>query len=72
MAKIKFVEGAETELTCPDCLRAPRLIVRTNRETQCQFLGCSNFPDCRYTCEIPQSMVMRALGQPTLFEMGAE
>ena len=69
MAEIKFVEGAETELTCPDCIGAPRLIVRTNRDTGHQFLACRNFPQCRFTCDIPESMVMRALGQPTLFPL---
>jgi ssDNA-binding Zn-finger/Zn-ribbon topoisomerase 1 len=69
MAEIKFVEGAETELTCPNCLGAPRLIVRTNRRTGHQFLGCQRWPECDFCAEIPESMVMQALGQPTLFDV---
>jgi ssDNA-binding Zn-finger/Zn-ribbon topoisomerase 1 len=33
--------------TCPLCKST--LVVRTNRNTQEEFYGCSSFPKCRYT-----------------------
>lgn len=32
---------------CPSCGR--KLVVRTNRQDQGRFLGCSGYPGCRYT-----------------------
>ncbi len=49
---------------CPDCGR--ELVVRTNRRTGGDFLGCSGWPRCSYTEPIPQGLVMRRLGAPTL------
>jgi ssDNA-binding Zn-finger/Zn-ribbon topoisomerase 1 len=53
--------------SCPSCGPAVSLIVRTNHETGSQFLGCPNYPDCRHTEPIPESVRMTLHGQPTLF-----
>lgn len=65
----KFIENYESDLLCPQCDTPPRkLVVKTNRHTGHQFLGCPNFPDCTYTRGIPEEWVMRANGQPGLFD----
>ena len=56
--------GTKTTIQCPECAErwhetrpSGILIVRTTRETQEQFLGCSNFFDgCYYTQEISESL----------------
>ena len=37
--------------TCPSC-KEGSLIVRTNRSSGQEFLGCSNYPNCKYTEKI--------------------
>jgi len=59
--------GTETEKTCPLC--GAKLIVRTNRTTQHQFLGCPRWPDCQHTESIPEQIRMRLSGQPELFDV---
>lgn len=39
----------EAKDKCPISGCGGRLVVRTNRGTEEQFLGCSNYPKCRYT-----------------------
>lgn len=53
--------------SCPKC-GADRLVVRTNSETGERFVGCSRYPDCTYTRDVPQSLVMREQGQPELWD----
>jgi ssDNA-binding Zn-finger/Zn-ribbon topoisomerase 1 len=71
MKKPKLVNLAEVDIYCPDCKDlgrgAVKLIVRTARASGSQFLGCPNWPDCFYTRQIPESMIMRANGQQELF-----
>lgn len=67
MTKPKFVDNSESEILCPECNPPRKLIVKTNRHTGNQFLGCPNWPDCGYTQQIPEAWVMKAQGQPTLF-----
>ena len=51
----------EISKTCPDC--APdRLVVRVNGETGVDFLGCVNWPECRYTEPLPLDMQLRRAG----------
>ena len=54
--------------TCPNCGIAHLLVIRTNRTTQEQFLGCPNWPECRYTEPLPEDVRLRAAGQIGLFE----
>lgn len=63
----KFEENTEAEITCPNCTPPVKLIVKTNRNTDHQFLGCPNWPDCNHTQGIPESWIMRVNGQPQLF-----
>ncbi len=42
---------------CPECGRAMR--VRTNRRDRSQFLGCTGYPNCRYSEEYePQAQAL--------------
>ena len=68
----KLVEGSSVRITCPECEqllppRLVRLIVRTNRQNDSQFLGCPNYPACRHTQKLPQEIVLRLAGQKELF-----
>lgn len=65
---MKFEENAESDILCPQCKPPRKLIVKTNRHTDHQFLGCPNYPECNYTRGIPEEWVMRAQGQPGLFD----
>ncbi len=65
----KFVENTESDIVCPQCNPPRKLIVKTNRHTDHQFLGCPNYPECNYTRGIPEEWVMRANGQPSLFDV---
>lgn len=35
---------------CPEC--GSKLIVRKNKKTRNEFLGCSSFPHCKFTCNM--------------------
>jgi ssDNA-binding Zn-finger/Zn-ribbon topoisomerase 1 len=65
----KFVENTESDILCPQCNPPRKLIVKTNRNNGNQFLGCPNYPDCKYTRGIPEEWIMRANGQPSLFDV---
>jgi DNA topoisomerase-1 len=45
--KMEAVKGAETEEKCPQCGRA--MVVRYSKKTGSKFLGCSGYPECKYT-----------------------
>ncbi len=67
MSELLVPNNMATELTCPLC--GGRLLVKTNRETQHQFLGCERFSltGCTYTePRIPEGIRMRLMGAPTL------
>lgn len=66
---MKFEENKKSDIFCPICSPAPRLIVKTNRFTGKQFLGCPNFPECTYKQNIPEEWIMRQLGQKSLFDV---
>lgn len=52
------------QLTCPDC--GADLVVRTNRTTGSDFLGCNRFPECGYTSPLTAYLEMRRAGAPVL------
>lgn len=54
----------EIKKTCPEC--GNRMVVRANHETGHEFLGCSQYPECKYTEPMPEYMRMIRLGAPTL------
>lgn len=47
--------------TCP---AGHRLVVRKNRETGGDFLGCSQWPECQHTEPLPESLRLRLAGAP--------
>lgn len=51
---------------CPDC--GGGLIIRENRENGSQFIGCMSWPTCTHTEPIPETLRMRLMGAPTLFD----
>lgn len=62
--KPKFENNLQTSIPCGDCDK--KLIVKTNRATGSQFLGCPDWPECLYTRPIPESWIMRVNGQEEL------
>ena len=49
---------------CPEC--GESMLVRENAETNEEVIGCSQYPKCRYTEELPIYLKLRAMGSPTL------
>lgn len=62
----KLPNGTEVSIYCPDCQTPRKLVVRTNRMNDTQFLGCPNWPVCRHTKPIPEDFIMQALGATSL------
>lgn len=60
----KLEDGTELGIDCPECGRPMK--VRTNGDNGSRFAGCSGYPACRHTADIPTFHKMRALGAPTL------
>ena len=53
---------ANLHIACPDCGKP--MVVRVNRETGAEFLGCSQWPKCTATQPLPAYVHMaRAGGQ---------
>lgn len=50
---------------CPKCGQG-KLVVRTRRRDEEQFLGCSRWPDCDHTENIPQTVIMELEGHQKL------
>jgi ssDNA-binding Zn-finger/Zn-ribbon topoisomerase 1 len=48
------------------CPNGHRFIVRANREDDSLFLGCSKYPECRETSEIPTHIFMELEGAKPL------
>lgn len=45
---------------CPKC--GWDMLVRVNRETGTEFLGCGRWPECQYTEPMPESYKLRRMG----------
>ena len=58
--------GTATSKPCPKCGPATPLVVRTNGKTGEYFLGCDNWPECKHTEELPESMRLTLLGAKKL------
>lgn len=54
--------NSQVRKACPTCGPAVLLIVKTNSINGSQFLGCPNFPKCRYSEEIPESIRLELSG----------
>ena len=72
MTDLLFPNGMESMLYCPTCVPRKKLVVRTNKQNQTQFLGCPGYPMCDHTQKIPDEWILRALGQPELFDLDKE
>ncbi len=48
------------------CPNGHPFVVRRNRDTGEYFLGCSQYPECRETDEIPVSLILKAQGNQEL------
>jgi DNA topoisomerase-1 len=46
-SRMQSVKGQETDEKCPQCQRS--LVVRYSKKTGSKFLGCSGYPECKYT-----------------------
>ena len=54
-------------MPCPEPHCKGTLAIRTNRQTGEDFLGCSEYPECRFTRPLTEYLRMKRLGAPTLF-----
>ena len=52
----------ETAKACPKCGPATRLVIQTNSLTNAKFLGCSEYPKCKYTEQLPADIEMKSTG----------
>ena len=62
--KMEPVQPRTSAKNCPEC--GQPLTPRTNRTTKTEFLGCSNWPTCKYTEPMPQDVIMRRMNHPEL------
>lgn len=60
--KPEFENNREVDLRCPECSADTKLLIKTNTHNGSQFLGCPNYPACRFTREIPESLKMELRG----------
>jgi ssDNA-binding Zn-finger/Zn-ribbon topoisomerase 1 len=60
----KLPDRMRVKKHCPDC--GAWMVIRTNRENGSQFLGCTRYPECKRTEEIPESIRMELEGQEKL------
>jgi ssDNA-binding Zn-finger/Zn-ribbon topoisomerase 1 len=51
---------------CPRC--ATMLVIRTNRQNDSKFLGCSNYPKCDYTEPLTEYLKLRMAGARDMFD----
>ena len=58
----KLRDGMQASVFCPRCSPSVKLIVRTNRMNDSQFLACQNWPQCNHTQPVPQDLIMRLHG----------
>lgn len=42
------------------------MVIRKNKETGHEFLGCSQWPSCNHTEPLPMDIIMRRKGAATL------
>lgn len=57
-------ESLKITKACPICEKP--MVVRTNKASGQDFLGCSQYPDCTGTAPLPPEVLLRAAGAPTL------
>ena len=55
---------SDIKKACPKC--GEGLTIRVNGETQEEFLGCSQYPECKHTEPVPMDVILRRKGAATL------
>ncbi len=56
--------NGKTVRVCDEC--GADMVIRTNRTTGEQFLGCTRYPECLWTTPIPVDQLLKAAGARTL------
>ncbi len=54
------------------CPNGHQFVIRVNREDDSLFMGCTGYPECRETDEIPTAILLKLAGAETLPGMGDE
>ena len=62
----KLTVNMPVSVTCPQCGPTVRLIVKESSINGSQFLGCPNFPNCRYTQAISEDLKLKLAGYQKL------
>jgi restriction system protein len=60
----KPIEVPKQARACPQC--GKELVIRANKNTGHQFIGCSMWPDCAFTGPLLEDVLMKAIGAPQL------
>lgn len=64
MDKPRLDERLKINKQCPDC--GSHLVIRANRKNGDQFLGCVRWPECIHTEQIPEYLILEAVGAKKL------
>lgn len=64
MSTAKLENNMDAGISCAEC--GSTMLVKTNLKSGHQFLGCSNYPNCKKTSELSEAVVMRLSGAPQL------
>jgi ssDNA-binding Zn-finger/Zn-ribbon topoisomerase 1 len=54
--------------SCPECGVGTLLVIKRNRTTGEEFLGCPRWPNCTYAEPLPETIKLRRQGQKDMFE----
>jgi ssDNA-binding Zn-finger/Zn-ribbon topoisomerase 1 len=65
---MELKHGKRTGIHCTECGEG-LMTVRLNSKTDEWFLGCSCYPDCKHTQNLPEHLRMQAMGQTPLFDI---
>lgn len=55
---------SDLALRCPEC--GAELVIRAQRATGQEFLGCARYPRCKYSEPLPPTLEMRRAGAQPL------
>lgn len=64
---MELKHGKQLAVTCTECGEG-KMTVRLNSKTDEWFLGCSRYPECKHTQNLPEHLRMQAMGQKGLFD----
>jgi ssDNA-binding Zn-finger/Zn-ribbon topoisomerase 1 len=60
--------GKHLHISCPECGVGSSMVIRQNGDTLEFFIGCSNYPRCKHSQNLPEHLRLEALGQRSLFD----